>query len=98
MLNNPTFRIDSYVLSRGVYYSIIHTYPTPAIYIFHSLQGQFIGFQDFALFLNSKIVSHSCISDDNISQIFGPKYDMLSKPLPTAHCLISMYLKEEFVS
>ena len=87
MLNNPTFRIDSYVLSRGVYYSIIHTYPTPAIYVLHSLQGQFIGFQDFTLFLNSKRVSHSCISDGSISQIFGPKYDMLLKPLRTVSFL-----------
>ena len=56
-------------------------YPMSPMYFFHSLQGQFIGFQDFTLLLNSKRVSHSRISDGSISQIFGPKYDMLSKPL-----------------
>ena len=94
MLNNPTFRIDSYVLLRGRYCSIIHTYPT-SIYVLHSLQGQFIGFQDFTLLLNSKRVSHSCISDSNISQIFGPKHDILSKLLRASH---SKYLEKEFVS
>ena len=61
----------------------MYTYQTPPIHILHSLQGQFIGFQDFTLFLNSKRVSHSCISDGSISQIFGTKYDMLSKLLRT---------------
>ena len=84
MLNNPTFQINSSNgLSLGVYCSIIHTYPTPPIYVLHSLQGQFIGFQDFTLLLNSKRVSHSYISDGSISQIFGLRYDMLSKPLRT---------------
>ena len=62
-----------YGLSLGVYWSIIHTYPTPPINVLQSLQGQFIGFQDFTLLLNSKRVSHSCISDSSISQTFGPK-------------------------
>ena len=78
MLNNPIFRIDSYGLSRGVYCFIIHIYPTSPIYVLHSLQEQFICFQDFTLLLSSKRVSHSCMSDGSISQIFGPKYDMLS--------------------
>ena len=73
-LNIQTLRIDSYGLSRGIYCSIIYTYPTSPIYFLHSLQGQFIGFQDFTLLLNSKRVSQCCISDDSISQIFGPKY------------------------
>ena len=87
MLNNPTFRIDSYVLSHGVYCFIIHTYSTPPIYILHSLQGQFIGFRDLTLLLNSKRVSHSYISDGSMSHIFGSKYDMLSKPLRTVSFL-----------
>ena len=52
MLNYPTFQIDTYGLSRGVYCSIINMYPTPPIYVLYSLQGQFIGFQNFTLFLN----------------------------------------------
>ena len=62
-------------------------YPTPPIYVLHSLQGQFIGFQDFTLLLNSKRVSPS--------QIFDPKYAMLSIPLRTV-CLVSRHLKKEF--
>ena len=86
MLNILTFRIDSYVLSRGVHSVIIDTYPTPPIYVLPSLQGQFIGFQDFTLFLKAR-VSYSCISSGNISQIFDPKYNMLSKPLNTVSFL-----------
>ena len=86
MLNNPTFQVDPYDLSHGVYCSIIHTYPTPKVYVLQSLRGQFIGFQNFNLLLNSKRVSHSFISDDSISHVFYPKYDMVS------HCLISSYL------
>ena len=78
MLNNLTFQIDCYGLSRCVFCSIIHMYPMPPIYV---LQGQFIGLQYFTLLLNSKRVSHSYISDGSISQIFGPKYDTHSKPL-----------------
>ena len=39
------------------------------------------------LLLNPKRVLHSCVSDGSVSQIFGPKYDMLSKPLHTASFL-----------
>ena len=67
--------------------------PMRPIYVLH---GPCIGMQDFALLLNSKRVSHSCISDDSISQIFGPKYDMHSQPLRTFSCLGA--LKKEFVS
>ena len=62
MLNNPTFRINSYGLSLGVYCSIIHTYLTPPIYVLYSLQGQFIGFQDFTLLLNSRLSIFPCSS------------------------------------
>ena len=95
MLNNPTFQFNSYGLPLGVYCSIIHTYLTPPAYLLHSLQGQFPGFQDFTFLFNSKRVVHSCTFVGNISQIFGPKYNMLLKPLRS---LISWYLKKEFVS
>ena len=39
----------------------------------HNLQGQFIGFRDLILTLNSKKDSYSCISCANMSQIFGLK-------------------------
>ena len=39
----------------------------------HNLQGQFMGFRDLILTLNSKKESYSCISFSNMSQIFGPK-------------------------
>ena len=96
--NVKWFNSDSiqYGLSLGVYCSIIHTYPTPPIYVLHSLQGQFIGFQDFTLLLNSKRVSHSCISDGSVFQIYGPKYEMLSKPFRTVSFL--GILKKEFES
>ena len=71
MLNNPTFRIDLYGLSRGAYCYIIHTYPALPICVLYSLQGQFKGFQDFTLLLNS---------ESDIPAF--PKY-MLSKPLST---------------
>ena len=88
MLKNPIFPTDSYGLPRGVYSSIIHMYPAPPIYVLLSLQRQFIEFQDFTfLLVNSKRVSHSSISDGSISQIFGPRYDMLSKPLRTVSFL-----------
>ena len=88
MLNNPTFRIDSYDLSRGVYCPTIHTYPTPPIYVLHSLQGQFVGFQDITSLLNSKRASYSCISDSRISQIFRSKYNFETN----THCFIFWYL------
>ena len=59
-------------------------------YIFYAsnirFEGQFIGFQDFTLFLKAR-VSYSCISGGNISQIFDPKYNMLSKSLHTVSFL-----------
>ena len=48
-----------------------------------NLQGQYMGFHDLILTLNCKRDSNPCISSGNISQIFGPKYKMLSKPLCT---------------
>ena len=64
-----TFNICIRFLSSG-YCSIIHVYPMPPIYILHSLhslQGQFIGFQDFTLLSDSKQVLHCCIYDGRIS-------------------------------
>ena len=85
--SNPTFRIDSWGLSRGVYCSIIYVYPTPPTYVLHSAQRQFIGFQGFTLLLCSKRVSYFSISDSSFSQMFGPKYDMPSKALRTVSFL-----------
>ena len=81
-----TFNICIHILSSG-YCSIIDVYPMPPIYILHSLQGQFIVFQDFTLLSDSKRVLHCCIYDGRISQMFGPKCDMLSKPLRTVSFL-----------
>ena len=69
-------------------------YPTPLKYDLHNLQGQFMGFHDLILTLNAKRDSHYCISCGNISQIFGPKYEMLSKLLCTV--LFLGILKEDF--
>ena len=50
-------------------------YPTSLTYNLHNSQGQFMGFHNLILTLNSKIDFNSCISCGNISQIFCPKYE-----------------------
>ena len=48
-------------------------YRAPFTSDLHNLQGQFMGFRDLILTLNSKRDAYSCISCPNMSQIFGPK-------------------------
>ena len=69
-------------------------YPTPHKYNLHKLQRQFMGFCDLILTLYSKRDSLYCIYFGNISQIFGPKHEMFSKPLRTV--LFLGILKEDF--
>ena len=50
-------------------------------YDLNHLQRKLMEFQYLLLTLNSKIDLHSGISCGNTSQVFGRKYEMLSKPL-----------------
>ena len=52
-------------------------------YFFHSLHGQFFGIQSLIPFLKATTLVNSFNSKGTISQILGPKYEMLSLPWKT---------------
>ena len=49
-------------------------------YFLHSLHGQFFGFHSLIPFLKATTLVNSFNSKDAISQISGPKYELLSLP------------------
>ena len=55
--------------------------PTPGKYFFHILQGQFSGIH--ILISPLKEDKYCFISAGTILRIFGPKYEMVSKPFHT---------------
>ena len=58
------------------------------MYGFHSLQGQFTGFHFLIPLLKELTVSNCFNSLGTISQILGPKKEMLSVPLKTLDDLL----------
>ena len=58
--------------------------PTPFKYFLHILHGQFSGIHFLISPLKEDKDDFCLISEGAIFQIFGPKYEMVSKPFHTA--------------
>ena len=56
--------------------------PTFCMYGLHSLQGQFTGFH-FLISHLKEFADSNCFNSGTISQILGPRKEMLSVPLKT---------------